>query len=97
MVEELRAIFAEAVGLSAVLATLITALFQMIKPKIKDTDLIPPIASVLGIVVGVVFGSYMQADLFLFGLGGLIAGLTSVGIYETGEKIVKLVNKGEDK
>ena len=35
MIEELKAVFAEAVGLSTVLAILITALFQMIKPKIS--------------------------------------------------------------
>ena len=56
MIEELKVLLAEAVGLSTVLAILITALFQLIKPRIKDTDLIPPVASVLGIVVGLVFG-----------------------------------------
>ena len=78
MVEELKALLAEAVGLSTVLAILITALFQMIKPKISDTDLIPPVASVLGIAVGLIFGWYLHADLFLFGLSGLIGGLASV-------------------
>src|SRR5699024_11544249 len=98
MIEELKAVFAEAVGLSTVLAILITALFQMIKPKISDTDLIPSIACLLGIVVGLIFGWYLQADLFLFGLGGLIGGLASVGLFETGAKSKKLVNrKGVDK
>ena len=93
MREELKAVFAEAVGLSTVLAILITALFQMIKPKISDTDLIPPIACLLGIVVGLVFGWYLQADLFLFGLSGLIGGLASVGLFETGEKSKSLIEK----
>lgn len=93
MIEELKAVLAEAVGLSAVLAILITALFQMIKPRIKDTDLIPPVASVLGIAVGLVFGWYLQADLFLFGLGGLIGGLASVGLFEFGDKSKKLIEK----
>jgi len=93
MIEELKMVFAEAVGLSTVLAILITALFQIIKPRIKDTDLIPPIACLLGIVVGLIFGWYLQADLFLFGLGGLIGGLASVGLFETGDKSKKLIEK----
>lgn len=93
MIEELKMVFDEAVGLSATLAILITALFQIIKPKINDTDLIPPIASLLGIVVGLIFGWYLHADLFLFGLGGLIGGLASVGLFEAGEKSKKLIEK----
>ena len=93
MIEELKAVLAEAVGLSAVLAILITALFQLIKPRIKDTDLIPPVASLLGILVGLVFGWYLHADLFLFGLSGLIGGLASVGLFETGQKSKNLIEK----
>ena len=93
MIEELKMVFAEAIGLSTVLAILITALFQIIKPRIKDTDLIPPIACLLGIVVGLIFGWYLQADLFLFGLGGLIGGLASVGLFETGDKSKKLIER----
>ena len=52
MIEELKALLAEAVGLSAVLAILIVPLFQVVKPRIKNTDLIPIIANLLGIVVG---------------------------------------------
>ena len=93
MIEELKALFAEAVGLSGVLAILIVALFQMIKPKIKDTDLIPPVASLLGIIVGLVFGWYFQADLFLFGFSGLIGGLASVGLFEISQKSKNLIEK----
>ena len=93
MIEELKVLLAEAVGLSAVLAILITALFQLIKPRIKDTDLIPPVASLLGIVVGLVFGWYLHADLSLFRLSGLIRGLASVGLFQTGQKSKSLIEK----
>lgn len=93
MIEELKALLAEAVGLSAVLAILIVPLFQMIKPRIKNTDIIPIVANLLGIVVGLVFGWRLQADLFLFGLGGLIGGLASVGLFETGQKSKNLIEK----
>ena len=63
MIEELKAVFAEAVGLSTVLAVLITALFQMIKPKISDTDLIRNRMSIR-YCGWFNFGWYLQADLF---------------------------------
>ena len=85
----------EAVIVAGFLAVIINqSLKFFVKPNISNKNLLPPIAAVSGIVVGLIFGWYLDADLFLYGFAGFMAGLGAVGGHETAEKGTKVI-KGD--
>ena len=86
----------EAVIVAGFLAVVINqSLKYLVKPYITNTDLLPPIAMVSGILIGLIFGWYLGADLFLYGFAGFMAGIGAVGGHETAEKGTKVI-KGEE-
>jgi len=91
----MEALINEAITLAGSLTVVISLVLQIIKPSISNKDLIPPIASVSGILIGLLFGWYLGADLFMYALAGFIGGLGSIGLYETGKKSQQVV-KGSD-
>jgi len=92
----MEALINEAITVAGSLAIVISLVLQVIKPQMTNKDLLPPIASVSGVIIGLLFGWYLSADLVVYALAGFIGGLSSVGLYETTNKGKKLV-KGEDK
>ncbi len=69
------------------LAVLILVLLQLFK-GVLETKLIPFLAVALGIVLMVVFAKVLgnmnsASDLVSYALGGLFAGLSAIGGYET--------------
>jgi len=92
----MEALINEAITIAGSLAVVISLVMQVAKQQITNKDYIAPIASVIGITLGLLFGWYLGADLVVYALAGFIGGLSSVGLYETTNKGKKLV-KGEDK
>lgn len=87
-------IISNAVILSASLIPLITALVELIKRSGYIDDLEPYVATLLGVILGLIFGWYLGEDLFIYVLTGLIAGLSSSGLYDNIETTIKKY-KGE--
>lgn len=88
-------LFTQAVYFAGILAPIITALIELIKRSGRFGEYLPYLSIIIGIVTGVIFGTYLGADLFVYGLSGLIAGLTASGLYDS----IDLTNKklkGED-
>ena len=90
----MEALINEAITVAGSLAIVISLVMQVTKQQITNKDYIAPIASVIGIGLGLLFGWYLGADLVVYGLAGLIGGLSSVGLYETTDKSAKLA-KGD--
>lgn len=84
----------DAITIAGSLAIVISLVLQVVKPQITNKDILPPVASFIGIGLGLLFGWYLGADLVVYGLAGLIGGLSSVGLYETTDKSAKLA-KGD--
>jgi len=90
----MEALINEAITVAGSLAIVISLVLQVIKPQMTNKDLLPPIASVSGVIIGLLFGWYLGADLVVYGLAGLIGGLSSIGLYETTDKSKRLA-KGD--
>ncbi|WAX15567.1 hypothetical protein EG103P2_00002 [Enterococcus phage EG103P2] len=80
-----------AVGIGAIM----TGLMNMIKSQeYIPTRYIPLAAIVLGVIVGVAGGMIVfDVEPVIGAVAGLIAGLSSVGFYETGKSVNNAINK----
>lgn len=80
-----------AVGIGAIM----TGLMNMIKSQeYIPARYIPLAAIVLGIIVGVAGGMIVfDVEPVIGAVAGLIAGLSSVGFYETGKSVNSAINK----
>lgn len=72
----------EAAALAVVLAPIIAILVQLIKQTAINTRWLPFISIALGALTGVLFGAYMGADLFLYGLAGFLSGASASGLFD---------------
>jgi len=74
----------QAVIVSTILAPVITGLIQIIKQSNKvNNQYLPLVAIVAGLLFGRLYAWLFNETLPDYLLGGLIAGLGSVGIYQT--------------
>lgn len=64
---------------------IITGLTEVVKRAGVNTKYIPLVAIFFGLVYGVALGGFEVTSI----IGGIVAGLTSVGLYRTGQKIVQ--------
>lgn len=80
-----------AVGIGAIM----TGLMNMIKSQeYIPARYIPLAAIVLGIIIGVAGGMIVfDVEPVIGAVAGLIAGLSSVGFYETGKSVNNAINK----
>ena len=79
----------EAITVAGSLAIVISLVLQVAKQYVPNKQYVPIIASVSGILIGLLFGWYLSADLFVYGLAGLLGGLGSTGLYEVGKQTLK--------
>lgn len=64
---------------------IITGLTEVVKRAGVNTKYIPLVAILFGIIYGVAIGGFEATSI----IGGVVAGLTSVGLYRTGQKVVE--------
>lgn len=79
----------EALVLSAVMAPVIAIFVQLIKTADLNKRWLPFISIAIGLGVGIVFALAGGADLFLYGLAGLLSGAGASGLYDSIESIRK--------
>lgn len=72
----------EAAALAVILAPVIAILVQLIKQTAINTRWLPFVSIAIGLLTGVVFGAYMGADLFLYGLAGFLSGAGASGLFD---------------
>ena len=72
----------EAAALAVVLTPVIAIIVQLIKQTAINTRWLPHISIAIGLLTGVVFGAYMSADLFLYGLAGALSGAGASGAFD---------------
>lgn len=72
----------EAAALAVVMAPVIAIIVQLIKQTTINTRWLPLISIAIGLLTGVVFGAYMSADLFLYGLAGALSGAGASGAFD---------------
>lgn len=64
-------------------------LTELLKQYIP-TKFVPLLAVILGLLLGLGYGYYYEADLFVHAVEGLIYGASATGLYRTGEKLNEL-------
>jgi len=79
----------EAVGLAVVMTPIIAILVELVKSAHINKQFLPLISIVLGIAMGVVFSYAMSADVFLYGLAGLLSGASASGLYDVTKSVLK--------
>ena len=76
---------------ATVLTFLMTGITQMVKPFIKNTNLIAPINCLIGLVVGLLFSlSFYPNEVFIYLWGGFCSGLMASGLFEGIKGLSKL-------
>ena len=72
----------EATGMAAILMPIVVILVQLVKSAEINTRWLPFVSIGLGTAAGLVFGYAGQADLFVYGLAGFLAGAGASGLYD---------------
>ena len=72
----------EAVAMAGVLMPIVLILVQMIKSVDINNRWLPFVSIGLGTAAGLVFGYAGNADLFVYGLAGFLAGAGASGLYD---------------
>lgn len=75
-------LFNEAITLAGILTPVIAILVQIVKTADINPRWLPFISIGLGTATGIVFGYSANADLFIYGLAGFLAGAGSSGLYD---------------
>lgn len=73
----------EAALLAVLLAPIITIFIELLKTADLDKRWLPFLSIILGIAIGVIFAFASNADLFVYGLAGLLSGAASSGLYDS--------------
>ena len=72
----------EATGLAFALLPVVVALVQLVKSTDINTRWLPFVSVGIGTIAGLIFGYAGHADLFVYGLAGLLSGLGASGLYD---------------
>jgi ABC-type uncharacterized transport system permease subunit len=69
----------------AIALAIVTGITEVVKRAGAPTNYVPIVAVIVGLVYSLIFGDFTLN----YALDGIILGLTSVGLYRTGQKLVK--------
>ncbi|MCW6681622.1 hypothetical protein NHG29_01915 [Aerococcaceae bacterium NML160702] len=65
----------------------VTMIVTELAKQYIPTKYVPLFAVIFGLLAGVGFGVYYQADLFTHAVQGLIYGASATGLYRVGQKV----------
>lgn len=83
----METLFSEAALLAGTLVPIVMIFVQLFKQSDIKPKWLPWISIGLGIAIGVVIAIALGANLFLYGLAGLLAGASASGLYDAGKSV----------